>query len=74
MPERPHTLNDDVKRLIFTSVDDCRSSLRSHTHYSRSVLEDALVLAKAYGERTRVKLLQAALRKYDREVQQELQS
>jgi hypothetical protein len=66
----PH-VSDDVRRLVFTSVDDCRSQLRFP--HSRQVLEDALALAQSYGEKTRMKLLQSAIRKYDREVKQELQ-
>lgn len=72
MPEKPNTISDDVRRLIFTSVEDCRSNLKSNPH-SRQVLEDAAELAWLYGQKTRRSLLLSAIRKYDRELKQELQ-
>lgn len=73
MPDRPLTPTEEARTLVFTSVDDCRSSLRSFP-YSLETLEIAYNLAVSYGEKTRMKLLQSAIRKYNRELRQELQS
>jgi hypothetical protein len=72
MPSRPLTPIEEARTLMFTSVDDCCRRLGSFP-YSLETLEIAYNLAVAYGQLTRMKLLQSAIRKYNRELRQELQ-
>lgn len=57
-----------VKRLVFTSVDDCRNHLQTNT-YRREILVEALDKSKKFNEITRARLLQSAINKLDRKAQ-----
>ena len=59
---------DRVSSLANTSVDDMRSSLRCMPgHYSLVVLRGVLAIAKRRGEKTRIRVIEAEIKRLDKE-------
>lgn len=53
-------MKDAVKRLVYTSADDCRSSLQHEDDLE--FLKDALVFSQANEEKTKAKYIAARIR------------
>ncbi len=52
--------------LVYTSVDDCRSSLSLRTKADLPELRKALAMSKKLKEKTRAKILEAKIRQLEK--------
>ena len=57
-------MSDRVKRLVYTSVDDCKTSLPFEE--SRKVLNEALKTARKLGKKTMARNIEARIRQLNR--------
>jgi len=58
-------MSDRVKRLVCTSVEDCKTSLPFEN--SRKVLNQALKLSQKSGKKTMARNIEARIRQLNRE-------